>query len=587
MVVQPGSISDAGEEEAARLLRSAEASFEARRFFEALRATDEILQRFPAARVSGEALRLAARAHLEVGDAEEALAAADRYVALLPPGDPRAAGIRVVQARALQGRPGERLDRLLRIERGATSEVREEAMPLLRAALDSVPPERGVDEIRAAPATAALLPEAQARLSVRLFEEGRDGDAETYARAALDAGVGGLEEEWARGVLRGELPAGRRVTEFSIGAVLPTGGPPALAEYARQVAEGIEVAVSTVLGDEFTVSTVIRDDEGDPALGAEIVRELEDRDSVVAIVGFLLDDVLLSAGQAMSTGKPLISPTARTVGAAGEAVYSLEGPDPASAEALADYGAARAFHRVAMLYPASASSRAEAEAFAARAASHGMEVVGRFEYDPGSTFFEPQILGARDALRAEELRSLRLSEDDTLHAEMLEPVGLFMPIPPEDVQLVAPQVIHFGLDTLAVELLGTSGWTDPQTLAEVDTRLTDGVIATAPLGADLEDEGPRRFREAYEEHFRRSLVSQAPAVGYDATLLLLEALRAGRVEPAPLRSAMESLGEVHGATGIFTVRDGRIVRKTVMVRIEDGGFEPVELPLPIGPGPVR
>ncbi|NIR39358.1 MAG: hypothetical protein GWO00_12360, partial [Gemmatimonadetes bacterium] len=59
----------------------------------------------------------------------------------------------------------------------------------------------------------------------------------------------------------------------------------------------------------------------------------------------------------------------------------------------------------------------------------------RFEYQPGATFFEPQIIAARDALRASELRALALSEDDTLHMEMLEPAALFMPVPPEDVEL--------------------------------------------------------------------------------------------------------------------------------------------------------
>lgn len=582
VVVEPGPISEAEAEEAARLLASARESFDARRFFEVIRTTEEILTRFPASASSGEALRLEALSHLEVGEGAQAEAEAERYLSLLPPDDSRRAEMRLLQARALPDQPVERLDRLLRIGPAASAGVLDDAVPMVRASVDSLEAETVQGVVDDVPADGPLVPVARARLSVTLLEEGREEVARTTARSALDAGVRGIEAEWAEGVLRGELPEGRgRVTTFSIGAVLPISGPPALAQYARGVQEGIEVAVATVLGDEFTVSALIRDDEGDPALGADIVRELEEGDSVAAIVGFLLDEVLVSAGRARTRPTPVVSPTARSAVEAGEAVYSLEGADPAAAQAVADYGATRALQRVAMLYPAgSASARAEADAFERRASAHGMRVVGRFEYQPGVTFFEPEIIGARNALRGEELRALGLAEDDTLHMEVLEPVGLFMPIPPEDVELVAPQVIHFGLDTLAIELLGTSGWTDAQTLSEVDSRLTTGVVATAPVGSSPEAEGPRRFREAYEEHFQRSLVSQAPAVGYDATLLLLEALRRGRVEPGSLRAELERLDEVQGATGVFTFHDGRIVRRTEVVRIEDGSYLPVEIPLP-------
>lgn len=585
VVVQPGPISDADAEEAARLLVSARESFEARRYFEVIRTADEILSRFPASPSSGEALRLEALSHLEVGENTQAEAAAGRYLSLLPPGDSRRADMRLLQARALEDRPAERLDRLLRIDEAASAGVLDGAVPMVRTSVDSLEAETVQEAVAAVPADGPLVPIVRARLAVTLLEEGREEEARTAARSALDAGVRGMEAEWAEGVLRGEFPEGRgRVTTFSIGAVLPTSGPPALAEYARGVQEGIEVAVATVLGDEFTLSVVVRDDQGDPFLGADIVRELEESDGVSAIVGLLLDDVLISAGRARTSPIPLVSPTARSAPEAGEAVYSLEGADPAAAQAMADYGATRAFQRVAMLYPAgSPVARAEADAFERRASAHGMRVVGRFEYQPGVTFFEPEIMGARDALRGEELRALGLAEDDTLHTEVLEPVALFMPIPPEDVELVAPQVIHFGLDTLAIELLGTSGWTDAQTLSQVDTRLTTGVVATAPVGSSPEAEGPRRFREAYEDHFQRSLVSQAPAVGYDATLLLLEALRAGHVEPGRLRAELERLDEIHGATGVFTFHEGRIVRKTEVVRIEDGAYAPVEIPVPAEP----
>ena len=42
-----------------------------------------------------------------------------------------------------------------------------------------------------------------------------------------------------------------------------------------------------------------------------------------------------------------------------------------------------------------------------------------------------------------------------------------------------------------------------------------------------------------------------------------------------LEAALEGERDVPGATGIFSVRDGRVYRRTEVVRIEEGSFVPV------------
>ena len=188
---------------------------------------------------------------------------------------------------------------------------------------------------------------------------------------------------------------------------------------------------------------------------------------------------------------------------------------------------------------------------------------------------EEQIVGAQNALRQAEIAALELGEDDTLHVELLEPVALFVPIPPEDVEFVAPQVTHYGLDTLAIDILGTSAWTDPRVLEAIDTRHTTGVVATAAVGRELGSAGRVAFQDAYERHLQRSLVSPVPAIGYDAALLLLEALRIRPTTPVQVREAVEALRDVEGATGIFSVVDGRVVRRTELVYIDNGTLVPI------------
>jgi ABC-type branched-subunit amino acid transport system substrate-binding protein len=271
---------------------------------------------------------------------------------------------------------------------------------------------------------------------------------------------------------------------------------------------------------------------------------------------------------------PIVSPTARSAASAGEGVYSLEGADPLAATEIARYAVDRAYQRVAIILPSSEAAMAEADAFEAEAARFGVPVVQRFYYEPGATFFETQVVGARDALRAAEIAALGLGEEDTLRVETLEPVGLFVPIPREDVEFIAPQIAHFALDTLGIEVVGTTAWTDPGVLEIVDPLYTDGVVATATVGSGP---GRERFQAAYEEHFQRSLVSMTPALGYDAALLLLEALRVGRVQPMQVRESFRNLRDVEGATGVFSVIDDRIVRHTEVVRIRNRQLEPVEI----------
>ena len=366
VILEPGTLSTGEREEANRLWLSAQRSFEARRFFEVIRTGLDLIERFPAAEVSGEALRLTALAYLESGDSVNADETAEKYARLLPARDPRGAEIRLLQASVASG-DSARVDRLLRIDEGSTLAEITEATERLRAASDSLDADvlRGVIE-GVQPFRGPLMPVAEARLSVSLLERGRAEEALRVAQRAIDAGASREDRAWAQGVLVGEFPPGRgRETIFTIGAVLPLGGPPALAEFSTVIAEGIDVAARTVLGDEFEVTVDVRDDEGDPALSLQQMAALHSA-GVVGVVGFLQDDDLLAAAEARTRSVTLVSPTARSAERSGEAVYSLEGSDPEAAASIARYAASRAFQRIAIVHPQTPEAEAEAAALLSR-----------------------------------------------------------------------------------------------------------------------------------------------------------------------------------------------------------------------------
>ena len=361
---------------------------------------------------------------------------------------------------------------------------------------------------------------------------------------------------------------------LELAMLLPFGGPPGLAEFAQLIAEGVEVAAVEMSEALLDVRITSVDDQGDPALTRVLVRELEDS-SIRGVVGFLEDTSLEIAGSARRIGVPLVSPTARSASRAGEGVYSLEGPDPVAAAEMARYASEYGYMRIAVLHSQSSESVQEADAFVEMSRNLGLPIVGRYAYQVGATFFGEEIIEAQNALRAAEIAALGLEEDDTLHVEMLEPVALFLPIPTEDVEFIAPQIVHYGLDTLAIDILGTSGWTDPRVLETVDLRHTTGVVATSSVGRTENTNTSIQFREAYERHFQRSLISGVPALGYDTALLLIEGLKGGAESPEEIRIAIEGLREIEGAAGIYSLVDGRIIRRTEIVYIDEGILLPV------------
>jgi ABC-type branched-subunit amino acid transport system substrate-binding protein len=574
-VLNEGPRDPDAEERALVLFSQAREALEWGRLSEARDFARRIVEQYPSAPVSGRALLLLARAAFGSDDFEVAADAAGRFAQLLEPGDPRGAEARLLQSEALEGLgdPSGQLASLLAIGPGATTNAliqgaegaRKAASRLTRGQLEAVLAQTDADR--------PLLPVALARYAGLVYLDGDEDTARRHAQAALDAGARGVDSEMATDILSGRGP-GFQISQSTvrIATVLPEGGSPAFQRFSRLIAEGVEVAAATYLGEATRVEVISRDDGGDPAVAATLVRELEGGQASGA-VGFLEDGALDAATQGRLRMLPLVSPTSRT--ASGDGVYTLSGADPQAATSVARYVAREQYQRVAIVHSQAPESTEEADAFQALVQSLGIPVVGRFTYPMGATFFGEQIREAEVSLRQAEIRALRLGPNDTLRADMLEKVALFLPLPPEDVELLAPQVTFYGLDTLEVDIVGTSGWTDAQTLETVDVRHTDGVVATAPEAGGPGSPGYRRFQEAYESHFQRTLVNSVPALGYDAALLLLEAARGGARTPNQLRFELEQIRDLEGATGTFSILGRRVVRSTRLVRIEHGALIPI------------
>ncbi len=536
---EPVSRSD--EREAADLLRQAEAALREGRTNDAAVTATTIVDDFPATGSAGAALWVRARA-LGTPDAgaDQSIALADveRLLPLLGPDDPRRPDATLLRARILSeaGRSAEAVEAALGL--GAEVPVRTEDFAWIR----DVAARLELDELEAvtsaASSRAALAAPVWVALARSLGAQGAAPAAREAARTAIASGAFGPDLAAAEALLGGEgISADATLADrIPIAAILPNSGSPALRRFAEEVRDGVLAAVTAAeLDDRAEVE--IYDDGGDAGRAADLIGSIEAA-GTFGVVGPLQDAPFGAAAAARSGGVPVVSPTAFLEPDGEDDVYSLGSLDPGSARTLAGWAAEVGISTVTMLHPSDDASLEEARLFREVFEAAGGAVVQQLTYAPGLTFFEEQILGA--------VRS---------GAE-----ALVLPVPPSDVEALAPQITFYGVDTLGIQVLGTAAWTDAGVREAVATRHLSGVVVASP---DLENpEGWDRFVQAYETRFRRTLVAPggAPA-GYDAAALLLEAAQSGARSPSQLADALEDIRDFPGATGVLSVVDGRIVRR--------------------------
>lgn len=526
------------EEAAGGLLDAAEAAEAEGRVDEALTLASRIVDSLPATRTSVDALWLRGRLRAGQEPPEGARDDLERLLEVLPLEDDREGPARLALARVrvAEGDTVGGLRDALALPPGTPADSADRAWARQAARSLSVESLETVVRSNGGPGQ-PLSPTLLASYARALRLAGSDEEARRVATSALEAGAEGFDRQTAAALAQGErLPRAVDSGPVRIGVVLPLGGSPAFQEFAREVQAGVEAAVDGWgLADD--VELLVLDDGGDVGASANLVRSAQAQ-GAVAVVGLLEDAALQAGAEVREEALTLVSPTAYEAPEAG--ALSLNAFDPGAADALAEWAAEKGLRQVMVLHASRGASADEAARFVERFESLGGSVLRSLTYEPGATFFEEQLQTVKELL----------------------PEALVLPVGPEDVPAVAPQVTFFGLDTLGIRILGTGGWTDAQSLAETDTRHTDGVVVATPIRPGEESPGYVRFREAYETRFQRTLVNGViPALGYDAASLVLQGIHAGAGAPEDVAEAVRRIEGFDGATGIWSVEEGRLRRE--------------------------
>ncbi len=395
---------------------------------------------------------------------------------------------------------------------------------------------------------------AQRAFSLAL--SGKPEEAREFAIRARNTGAKGRVGRIAAAVLDGDLSS--VMLDFPvIGAVLPVSGSPSNREYARRFMEGAEVAAQLARRAGVPVEWVVEDNRGTVSGTARGVSALVAR-GAVAILGPLVDENVSAAAQVKPREVALFSPTARRVPVEQGGVYSLGATDPGAARTLAAVVSDLGYGNAVVVHPETPGETLEAAAFEEAFQALGGNVRRRIPYAPGTTTFEGPLVSTGSLL----------------------PELLVVAAPAADLELLAPQIAFFGLDTLGIQIAGTAAWTAPSTIRSVARRHTDRVIAVSPVPTGSAEDRSAEFVEAYENHFLRTLDSAVPAAGFDLFRMALTAYGEGLRTAEELVDVLEGFRRFEGVTGRYSVAGSRLVREFFPVRIFEGTLLPVDAELP-------
>jgi branched-chain amino acid transport system substrate-binding protein len=396
-----------------------------------------------------------------------------------------------------------------------------------------------------------------------------DGErARAVARAVLEGEAAGPERERARSIAAGELETAQ--WRPVIGAILPLTGP--LAAYGLLAEEGIRLAVSEYNDRQpDDVTLIVRDDADQAERAGDLVRELEAL-GAVAVIGPLRSEGLEQASRERRDDDLLIvSPTADDVYGYARNTYSLWNTTERVAREARALGAFAVLdlrlRRIGVMYPNTPEGRSQLAAFANAVTARDGEIVAQVAYDDTATTF------------GEPLTALALQH----------PQAIFAPASTSQMVIqLAPQFSYYGLR--GIQVLGDAEWGAPEVQRLVESRFINGTVIATFLYRGSPSVRWTRFVEQYERTYRKGLQDNnlVPALAYDATQLVLEAIPWGFPRRGAVARAFREIISMPGATGVFTVEYGAVTRRPFLLRFKDRELLPAyEGPGDLGAEPER
>jgi ABC-type branched-subunit amino acid transport system substrate-binding protein len=383
---------------------------------------------------------------------------------------------------------------------------------------------------------------------------------------------------------------------IEIGVLAPLSGPEA--EIGKQITQGIQLAVDRMgMFFDFRIQIVMCDTRGNMLETARKVQELIYEHHLSAIIGPVLSqNAIVAASMLIGKEIVMITPTATDDGIAalGTNIFQMNVPLGVLGARIARYAMDNCMIRDFVIFsPLNGYGAALSKGFRDEVEKRGAEIVDEQTYEEGTRDFREQFEKLRQKLNArkQERTALEKSlagesqkepkrqtamknekryippEDTTLLVG-----GFFVPAEYEDVVMIAPQLLFH---RIRAQLLGSTGWYNPKTIIDGKEYVADALISNNFQAGNDNDREWVDFKTVYKSRYSGD-PERIAALGYDAAMLVLQAVKDKGGEKAAAAQIAQALSLVKGfkgASGLISFDPvGRVNTEAAIMKIKDKQF---------------
>jgi branched-chain amino acid transport system substrate-binding protein len=340
---------------------------------------------------------------------------------------------------------------------------------------------------------------------------------------------------------------GKKSDDLTVGAYLSLSGSDST--FGSDTRDGIELAVlqtnasGGVKGKKVRV--IYEDDKSTPAEATNKVRQLIDRDAVLAVLGEVASSRSM-AGAIIANSKkiPMVTPssTADEITKDREWVFRACYTNAQQGDVAAHF-----IHdklkktRVGLFYVAQDNySSGLAQSFKDTFVKLGGQIILEKGYPAKETNFTTFL----EAFKA------------------VSPEAIFVPNYYNDMVQIARQAKNVGIPGSI--FVGGDGWDSEDLIQGAGTEL-EGAHFTNGYASDVPWENSRLFLRTFKEKYGHDPGSLS-AQGYDAARLLFDAMgRAPDLTPEAIKNALATTKDFAGATGTLTIDKGHNANKPIVI----------------------
>jgi branched-chain amino acid transport system substrate-binding protein len=366
-----------------------------------------------------------------------------------------------------------------------------------------------------------------------------------------------------------------QASQHVIAAVLPLSGK--LQAFGTEALNGIEIAVDKArdhLGMNAIGLQVIDSETDKMALRLELGDLLSERHPLAVIGPLLSRDLPLVAALAEQTMTPFVTPSANMsdVRHLGDYLFSTAMTQPLQARRLADYAIGQAgYRRFCILYPDTPYGHELAALFSNEVKQRGGELIAMESYKETDADFSQPIrrLKEADLKKYGQTETVKTTKNGKNIVRILYTPGfdaVFLPGDFHQVAMIAPQLTFYDVK---VPLLGTNTWNAPN-LTKLADRSIDGGTFVDAFFLDSPDQNIREFVDRYRRKYQTD-PSPFAAQAYDATRIIIEAIRRGATTGRAVRDQLMEMQEFPTLTGPAAFgASGALNRRLYVIHVKNG-----------------